>query len=129
MKYSQYQKLCSDPLEIEALIHCGQVRRIKGEINEVTRIYRIEPDADGFLFVVRDQNIRQWQTSQTFGNDPNGVPLVSTQDLDTILASTTTWIQMEVALATYFQCCVYQFHRSSPNHRRLTARPMGSRKS
>jgi hypothetical protein len=129
MKYKQYTKLCSDPLEIEAIVHCGQVRRVKGEKDEITRIYRIEPDHKGLLFVVRDQKEKTWHTEQTFGDDLNGVPLIGTHDLDAAISSTRSWVEMEVALATYFQCCVYQFHRRSAGQKRLTARPLGSRKA
>jgi len=122
-----YAKGSSEPLEVECLIHCGQIRDLDANrgINQITRIYRTEPPIEGgYLYITRDQNKGCWAVKSTLGNDIEGSALVCVGEILEAVNVTDTWSRMEVELATYFSCPIYEFHATSKGQRRLKARPM-----
>src|SRR6185437_13834912 len=124
-KYNSARVLL-EPLEVEAVFHCGQLRDIdkRRNVDTLARIYRVDPYVPGFLTITWDYTKKVWAVESTLPPDLSGLPLVDTRELLKAIGGCVNWTDMERYLATYFSCNIYEFHTQSPSRRRLKAKPL-----
>lgn len=122
--HDDYTRDSPDALEVTALIHCGQYRdlSVRRGVDKTTRMYRVEPHTHGFIFIENDTINGGWKVWSTLGTDVGYHPLVSEGEIQEIVSQARNWKQMEVCLASYFCCGIFEFHEKSPEKRRLKTR-------
>lgn len=121
--HADHAKTAAEPLVVTRIVHCGQSRSIRDGADDFSRSYRIEPRVTGTLCVTYHASSREWSVTEDLGSDYGGRPLVSLTDLTEFVTASHGWLQMEEALATYFQAPVCEFHADSPDSYRVKSRP------
>lgn len=123
--HSDHAKNSLEPLVVTRVVQCGQSRFVsknKG-IDDLTRVYRIEPVVSGTVRVTYHSGSQTWSVTEDLGNDIGGWPLVSLTDLKEIVTASLGWHQMESYIATYFQSPVCEFHADSTASYRVKVAP------
>ena len=121
--HSEHAKKGVEPLVVARVVHCGQSRLVHGDVDDLTRVYRIEPHVAGTLRVTYHRRSQKWSATEDLGRDYGGWPLLSLADLTKLVIASNGWINMEKALATYFSAPVFEFHADSPGLYRTKADP------